>query len=510
MAEETGNNAEKVPSTNEIDSRCVVKFRPTDSWEGEFGFDWFRTGDCNEKINGEDKKSRYRDIVGKYDIDPDHGPGGVLELRKYEEETTKWFYYVNELIEKEYTSIPVSGTNNGKYMVPHLSLFFVSIRANERRVPSIMLDTNNTVLPSCITSAALKLIIKAENISKIFFEYPGNLEVSPSEIEVSPSEINDIKNKEYESKIMVSFNREFTKDQDASIKVFAVHKGSNEVTFAGQIEVMKYYPIEMKVCFVKVRILLNNNPYEVPNTWIDEQKISIYKYFAQAHIIPTFSPVVCLLDLSNRTNFSEFYDKYHRIIIGKNHIINNPNSDLHEYLKRKLGEQCEDSDNGYFKVFVFDTLGGYSIEDGYVTGEANGIPSKSCVIFAEAIRQTYDDASVSHELIHCLGLYHTFSNMNNNHPFSDECNSDKICGKKHYTFKKLETSNIMDYSTNKKSLNKYQWEKMRNGLFKQESQRLLEKQRQKELLEKQQKAVIGALTKNGTSINTKHYDVFKK
>lgn len=56
-------------------------------------------------------------------------------------------------------------------------------------------------------------------------------------------------------------------------------------------------------------------------------------------------------------------------------------------------------------------------------GYANGIGSKECVMYASP-----DQFYVAHELMHCMGLYHSFSN-NNLH-----------------TFEIGQTENIMDYS----------------------------------------------------------------
>lgn len=52
----------------EIDPRCVVKFRPSDDWEGQYGFDWFREGDCEEKPNDVNIYSypHYKDLIGIY------------------------------------------------------------------------------------------------------------------------------------------------------------------------------------------------------------------------------------------------------------------------------------------------------------------------------------------------------------------------------------------------------------------------------------------------------------
>jgi len=441
---ETGDNSKNIPGTKFIDSHCVVEFRPTDSWEGEFGFDWFRIGDCNENINNTNTKSKYIDIVGTYKPkDPDYGDSAGSLIKDEPSKNPGKLYYADKLVKDEYTYFTIFGTNRN-YIVPHLSLFFKSTVKDTNRAPNIMLykdeasDTKK-MLPSCITSATLKLIINAKNINKIYFTCPDNLEVFPNVF-------NNITDGKDESKtIKVSFNRLFTGSY-ASIKVFAVHKNSDKITFAGQLEVTKCEPKEMKVCFVRVIISPDGTQLSVQNTsWFDEQKKYMYKYFAQAHIIPTFT--YAFIDLSAD---NIFYSKYYKRNKTPNYIITsyeNSSTDrekLHEYLEEKFRQKY--IDDGYFKVFIFDSYGEYNA-NGYILGEANNIPSKSCVIFNQAIVRTVaDSTTISHELIHCLGLYHTFSNENK------------------HTFEKLKTNNLMDYSRKTKSLNMYQWKKMQDGL----------------------------------------------
>jgi len=55
----TGTGAGKSEKEKLSQSKCIVEFRPENSWKGEFGFDWFRTGDYIENVNGANGNSRY-------------------------------------------------------------------------------------------------------------------------------------------------------------------------------------------------------------------------------------------------------------------------------------------------------------------------------------------------------------------------------------------------------------------------------------------------------------------
>jgi len=61
--------SKKVNDYKDVDSRCVVKFRPGDDWEGQYGFDWFREGDYGEKDKNNGRTaSHYKNdnLIGKY------------------------------------------------------------------------------------------------------------------------------------------------------------------------------------------------------------------------------------------------------------------------------------------------------------------------------------------------------------------------------------------------------------------------------------------------------------
>jgi len=83
-------------------------------------------------------------------------------------------------------------------------------------------------------------------------------------------------------------------------------------------------------------------------------------------------------------------------------------------------------------------------------GEANGINSKECIMYSDP-----QEFYVAHELMHCMGLYHSFDNSGL------------------HTFKIGQTENIMDYSHLKQfagpktltqmSTWKWQWKILKNS-----------------------------------------------
>ena len=82
------------------------------------------------------------------------------------------------------------------------------------------------------------------------------------------------------------------------------------------------------------------------------------------------------------------------------------------------------------KYIIIQKLGGF----------AKRINSKAVSVFAG--RQNTD---VTHELLHAMGLYHSFKNND-------------------YCFKKRATKNIMDYSIKKNHIWRWQWKKLWSNL----------------------------------------------
>ena len=438
----TGNQSANVSGTKYIDSRCIVDFRPNDDWKGEYGFDWFRRGDANENIDGMVTASKYTEIAGKYDPkDPDYSDSGVL---KHKIGNTD---YVNKLANEEYPSFKVLGFSNRTYLAPYISLYYMSIskwdEGQKRRLPDAMLyqkDEKYYQHDFCKSEAIVKVLINAKDIEKIEF-------VCDKSLSVEPNVISGISNGNSIKRIKIRHNYGFSEGHQ-SIKAFAYHKDGATKTFAGQINVVKCDPKTVDICFVNVKIQINKSiSLGIPDdNFSTTQKDNLKRFFSQAHIIPNI--VTKSLELNQETIAdhltSREYEKG-----GKKYSYNvvlKYNSDYSGYIGDKLeqwfNEKYPSMTNAY-KIFF---LGEYGMrvtngEDVYLGGHANDIPSKGLVIYKDP-----DESVVCHEILHCYGLYHSFSNE----------------GK--HTFEKKKTSNIMDYSTNTISLWRWQWNIIGNAL----------------------------------------------
>lgn len=444
----TGNQSSNISGTKYIDSRCIVEFRPDNNWKGEYGFDWFRRGDAEENINGSMMKSHYGAIVGEYcPKDPDYGDNaGTLQIDKPGAYPEK-MYYADRLAHEEYPIFRIKGISRN-YIAPCISLFFMSDRqweeGQQRYLPTDMLYKENGeyhIHEFCKMEASVRLIIEAKNIKLIKL-------VCDDELSVSPNMFSNIPDgKSTDKKITIKFKYKFNGEAHKSIKVFAYHKDGVTKTFAGQINVVRCRPKKVDICFVNVNIKKNRSISSgiVSNEFYTAQQKNLKRFFSQAHIIPNI--VKKSLDLYQE-DIAEHLTT--RIVAknGKRYRINavlKYSPDNTKYIGTKLERWFNKTYPGLANAYKVFFIGEYGLrvtngKDSYLGGHANGIPSKGLVVYRDP-----DDSVVCHEILHCFGLYHSFSN------------------KSKHTFEKYKTSNIMDYSTNTVSLWRWQWNVMRNA-----------------------------------------------
>lgn len=522
MAEQviTGGQSGNVSGTKEIDSRCVVEFRPNEGWAGEYGFDWFRIGDCKElnytiksendkgktlpvekTINGKDNGATHyiKDkIIGKYAVndldnvngtppDPDHpqlnGTFVQSKAAKYSltdkvNKINKECYWADKLVRYKYGFFEIIGADRN-YIVPWITLFYSSISKNPNgkilpKKMTIRFSDGVRKNPIYKTEATVKLIINAKNIKRIEFETNPHVLSICVDNNAGCTAIDSVANgKNTQHKLTIRCNCRFD-EKHQSVKAFAIHNDGTR-TFAGQINVECCTPSVLDVYFVNVRILHNNVPSKggLPDfNSIVAQEDYLKKYLAQAHIIPHIHNED--LDLhwkKNSTNYNN--NQYVSPIRGEVYLVsgNDESSKIREedgtYRIKELGDKLEKMFNdktgevNAYKLFFldlpifWDSADADDTKKGGLAGKANKIVSKSAIIS----KVPKNSSTVCHELLHCFGLYHSFSNRGD------------------FTYKKCMTSNIMDYQFLKVgdeikynglarvTLSLWQWRKIRN-LFK--------------------------------------------
>lgn len=412
MCNYTGNQSEGVDKLDLIFSNCVVEFRPENNWKGEYGFDWLRRGDYEEIINERKISSDYKNIVINYESLKSEYP----RLRYY------------NLDEKKYES----------YYSPSISLYYESTKENSKCLPNVMLYEKNGVnylKEHCITEATIRIRIYAENVEKIKFEY------DKKSLEVLPDTIENVPDGWSEDTITIKYIFDGFNDNYKEIKAIAYFKKESIVTnnssgwisraCAGQVNVVKCIPKKIEVCFVMILSKFNKGIQKPSAVNVKKDKELLCKYLAQANVIPDIDVVVFPSD--KQAELNRILERYK--VRDKNcgyGIKMSDNDSLRTELDELYLGRNRDGNIQYGERYYL-----YIINEFADCGGRAPVPGHSAIVF----KKSSDDCTICHELLHCLGLNHSFSNESK------------------HVFAKKQTSNIMDY-TNGYTLWKWQWKQI--------------------------------------------------
>lgn len=406
------------PSAGEIKAKCLVLFRPHNKWNGEYGFDWIRTGDTGQSGD----KKWYRDIMGNYTY-PKTEYGFDYCNPKFNNLTSEY----DKLVTSEFRKMIVTWKKNGKYPYYYI-------------IPYLSLLPNN--------KAILQLKIETEEQPESFeLEYDTNYFTAKL---LKPIPTSTGKHT-IDQCLEITCTNEFANDQEIIIKAFKDGKGED----VGKLIVVKNSTSNQRK--IKVTLVSIIKGKEKPN--LSVEKNFLEKILRQSYIIPTFQYSSISINP--------------KVDLGKYFLENN---DTYDILNIKLRDKVNvhgAKNNGFFDdsfrlFFSTDICEDFSCnEKGFLLGRAEDIPDKkflksavlpSVIIFdqkkfalkrpeaAHLVRST-----AMHELLHAMGLHHTFDSSSK------------------YGFQQFETDNIMDYSdlsTNiiAKQTYRWQWQILKNIL----------------------------------------------
>jgi len=225
--------------------------------------------------------------------------------------------------------------------------------------------------------------------------------------------------------------------------------------------------IDKDVCFEEDELnefwaFDNNNSTETPsNKCLHRREDDLIEKFIEKFKLTNFTDgfKIFMVDENGLSggahiNWSEYHSDININAFFKGYLIGYFDGKMNGYFDGAvINRYYRDHINCYFEGNIEGVLSGYTGTISYNSKEYYGIEghayqsehskhkdynNKSAIIFRNNNKST-----IAHELLHCLGLVHSFEN-NSKH-----------------TFKKYETPNIMDYSYNKYSLWHWQWKKMR-------------------------------------------------
>jgi hypothetical protein len=365
----------KKPPIAKTIAKCVVEYRPSKDWEGEFGIDWPRKNDSKMAVD-----IAYNGIIGKY------GP-------IYATEPTAVFTKDNKAYTNHLNQYNTFNCYKGKYYVPNVTLM---------QGETAFLDTITEV---------------EEEPEKLHYVYDTEI----FELTIL-KKLSSTKGKHFDEKsLKIKCLKQFSQKQ--SIRIIATKNKYLEKV--GEIFVLPNNIVkEINVLFIPVQ-----HGKSIGNVKGNEKQI-LTNAFKQAYLKGNII-LKKKIDVGGwwYDLFFTSKDKKGNISmdISKRRSIHKALDDV--FFEDKNNEIYRD----YYRLYMLPP-------SNTLNGMAEDIGGKSRVV---VVYQNRNDSTAPHELMHAMGLYHTFDNNGL------------------FTYKFRNTDNIMDYThqigKNRFSINRWQW-----------------------------------------------------
>lgn len=459
----TKSEAFNIAGNNNIDGRCVVYFRPSKSWNGEFGFDWLRISDgrIEDKEatkNGTYEKTAYGKIVSnettnkytgllciRHNIPYFVDDYGVSHPGPFFEESLGEYQKFLKLYTKK-NIIPTYKKNAGKeYYVPKISLpsmnnSNVVIDGYKIRIIIFAIGRIKSIRVKCSSDGVLlKKVTGMKYLPEIVIEKHEWRKCSSGNL--------------FDYELLLK--RTTNENNEESLSIYSYATDDNNIeSFAGQVDIINYRQLQINVSFITLNELFDGRACSHPRIDYSTQKKALKRFLSQANIVP----------LINDNYHFDACDKLYPSIINESQAI-----DYGKYITESYNNSPISSQSSLYKVF-FSSRKAIKNNDLRIFGfQYKPIP-KCVIIFAfpnpqnksitsPELMPNIPDITITHELLHCMGLKHSF----------DEGNE--------FIFKPGTTSNIMDYDRGMTnditydnrlrniSLWKWQWDSIRTKII---------------------------------------------
>ena len=334
-----------------------------------------------------------------------------------------------------YTRLKIIGYGTETwYYVPTISLFYEN--------KSVAQDNWGK------SEATIKMLISGDyldsNLNRLTLEFECTDGIKLSSKKIAGNNLTRIGDNYYNCDITIKLTKDFAlfsrNGVDGTIKVYAKLSNGNRF-LAGKLCVAKCIPKSVDIVFVPISVWnpIDGVIQEYPNVY--EEKLNLKRFLNQAQIVPNIidvrlSDVECGQIIRN--HLETLFDNY-----GIPYQVGMSFNGLGRRLEELFNREYPNYANAY-KAFLV----GMTTNNG-VLGMANGIPAKAAVIGPLAHINCDLSSVICHELCHCFGLYHSFTNVSP------------------YTLHKHGTSNVMDYNYPDGlallTFWKWQWDLLRNA-----------------------------------------------
>lgn len=394
----------KVP-VQKTGAKVIVQFRTSGSYQGEYGFDWIRMGD-----SGRPGDTWYANIMGNK-----HTSKNEVIVDK-----TKrvYDYYASRMFSTKRFVIPwkTQGKRPFMYISPVMTL---------RKGASAKLT-----LKVEVKEPAVKMEYQCQT--------PGIFQLSKDTVPTLGKGKHTLPDE-----LVVTCLKEFSRDQE--IKVYAYDE-DNVKHLAGKLIVKandKKHQKTINVVMVRVLFWRNEKVFSVSSS-----KTKLQKIFGQAYV--NLNIRIVNLNIEQRLKNKDVNKYFTRK--GWVHSSSLSSGDLYSLLNAELSKKFPEYSN-YFKLYyinrpcIDDTSG----KEMPLYGMARNLFSLEVIISFNGL----NDNTTVHELLHCIGLPHSFSKISVS--YFD------------VAFKKDLTDNIMDYSDMHSGIPtiatwEYQWRAIQNSI----------------------------------------------
>ena len=378
----------------EIGTKVCVQFRTSESYSGEFGFDWVRFADSNRA--GDIEENRYDKIIGTCEGEGENFKQDTGRYKQFLFEYKHQYIIPWKKKEAESAISAVTSEATGDAATKKPDYLYV--------VPVM------TLLKDQCTDLTLNIDVH-KKAQRLEYEYDKDFFT----LNQSSAPILDIGHYPSADDLSITCNKEFPEDKE--ICLYAYDEQGNK-SLAGKLIVKandEKHRYALDVVMVNVKTCIKDDNLSSPPS-NPFRKTTLQKYFSQCYIDANIEE--CELDLTTPGR-KEAFLAYTNGGYIKNDIYSS--NSIFDYLTEVFhGDTNTSKYKFFYKIYFFNE----NVKGNTLYGRAREIDSKEVIVLAPGL----DDTTCAHELFHALGLYHSFSDLNQ------------------HTFEEYKTDNVMDYS----------------------------------------------------------------